>query len=255
MSEKLVTRALLARSVDYGEADRILTLLTEEGGKLSALARSARKSRRRFGAALSLFVLGRAELGPPRRGSDLRPLERFDPLADLAGVIGGDLGKMTHGSYVLELARDLWPSEQSDPQLFGLVLETLIAIAAVPPSPRLLRCFELSLLAAIGLAPSFDRCVRCGVEIPPAGEESPGMLGFSATSGGAICAACGPHGWPLSEPVWREARELAEIAPREAAGGSTGRAVAVELRELCMLVLRHHLGRELNAWQFLAQFH
>ncbi|PIE65860.1 MAG: DNA repair protein RecO [Deltaproteobacteria bacterium] len=252
MSEKVITRALVARSVDYGEADRILTLLTEDGGKVSALARSARRSRKRFGAALSLFVLGRAELGSPRRGSDLRPLARFDPITDLAGVIGADLGKMTHGSYVLELARDLWPSEESDPALFHLVMETLGAIAEVPPSPRLLRCFELRLLAAIGLAPSFDQCVRCGEGIPGA-SGTVGMLGFSATSGGAICAACGPHGWPLAEDVWREARILGALRPREAASEASERTTALELRELCRLVLRHHLGRELKAWQFLAQ--
>jgi DNA repair protein RecO (recombination protein O) len=231
VADKLVTRALLARSVDYGESDRILTLLTEDGGKLSALARSARKSRKRFGAALSLFVLGEAELGPPRRGSDLRPLERFDPLLDLAGSISADLGKMTHGSYVLELARDLWPAEQTDPALFELVASTLAAIAEVPPSPRLLRCFELSLLAIIGLAPSFDRCVRCGEAIDEPSQR-PGLLGFSATSGGAICADCGPHGWPLTADVWREAGLLAGLAPAEAARRPSERAVALELREL-----------------------
>ena len=56
----LVTQALVLRVTDYGEADRIVTLLTERYGKVSALARGARSSRRRFGAALSSFGFGEA---------------------------------------------------------------------------------------------------------------------------------------------------------------------------------------------------
>ena len=60
--EPVHTRAVLLRQVDTGESDRVVTLLTEELGKVSAIARGARKSRKRFGAALALFVLAEAEL-------------------------------------------------------------------------------------------------------------------------------------------------------------------------------------------------
>ena len=48
---RITTPAIVLRTVDYGEADRVVTLFTREHGKLSALARGARKSVKRFGAA------------------------------------------------------------------------------------------------------------------------------------------------------------------------------------------------------------
>ena len=58
MSQAILTAAIVLRVTDYGEADRIVTLLTESHGKVSALARGAKKSRKRFGAALGLFGCG-----------------------------------------------------------------------------------------------------------------------------------------------------------------------------------------------------
>lgn len=249
-AERVQTLGLLARQVDYGEADRICTLLTETAGKVSALAKSARSSRKRFGGALSLFVLGQAELGPPRRGSELRPLDRFEAIEDLAGPLGGDLVKVTHGSYVLELARELWPAEQAEPRLFGLVLDTLRVLAALPAAPSLLRCFELHLLSLLGLAPSFERCVRCD---QPIASDDKRPLAFSVAAGGVTCATCGPQGWPISFEVRRELRNLAALAPAAAAVHLCAVSLQRDVRDVTMLILRNHLGRDLRSWQFLEQ--
>ena len=60
--EQATSRAVVLRKVVYGEADLVLTLLSRDLGKLSALARGARSSRRRFGAALELFTVSSVEL-------------------------------------------------------------------------------------------------------------------------------------------------------------------------------------------------
>ena len=60
------TRALLLRSVDYGEADRVVTLLTERFGRVAAMARGARRSQKRFGGALSPLCVLSVELRPGR---------------------------------------------------------------------------------------------------------------------------------------------------------------------------------------------
>ena len=78
----------MLRSVDYGERDRVVTLLSRDRGKLSAFARGARASRRRFGGVLEPFTLVSAELS--ERGGDLWGLE--DASAERAfGGIRGDL--------------------------------------------------------------------------------------------------------------------------------------------------------------------
>ena len=70
----VATPALVLRAQAYGESDRIVTLLTATHGKVTALARGARSSRKRFGAALSPFGFGEAMLRE-RRGQDLWLLE------------------------------------------------------------------------------------------------------------------------------------------------------------------------------------
>lgn len=242
------TRAWVARSVDYGEADRVVTLLTEDRGRISALARSARRSRKRFGGALSLFVEGRARLRQGR--GELFALESFEPVRDLAPNLGSDLIKVTHGSYVLELARELWPAEQAEPELYTLMGEALEVIAATPPAALTLRAYELQLLRILGFAPALDHCARCDRD---AADVPAGPWAFSVTAGGSICPLCGPAGWPLSAEVqealrWLASAALAEAAPRQLEAG-----VRRDIRDLLQMVLRHHLGKSLKSWDFVVQ--
>lgn len=243
--ERVTTAALLARAVDYGEADRICTLLTDGLGKVSALAKSARRSRKRYGGALSLFVVGEATLAPPRRGG-LMLLERFDAVEDLAGPVSSDLVKVAHGSYVLELSRELWPAEQPEPAAFALVRDTLRALARHPPAPALLRCFELGILSLMGVAPLLDHCVRCGV----AGE---GDGWFDLARGGLLCESCGPGERPLPGDVRELLLRLAGLSPDEAARHVQPAGLARRTRELMLATVRHNLGKDLRSLEFLMQ--
>jgi DNA repair protein RecO (recombination protein O) len=243
--EGVTTTALLARSVNYGEADRICTLLTEELGKVSALAKAARKSRKRYGGALSLFVVGRAVLKRPRRG-ELLLLERFEAVEDLSGAVSSDVIKVAHGSYILEVARELWPAEQPEPEGFELVRETLRALAASPPAPPLLRCFELGILEVVGLAPVLERCVSCGLDDPDDGW-------FDVAHGGAVCRSCGPRGWPLAADARRMLLRLGTLAVGEAAAVIQPKAVARKTRDIMLATMRHHIGKDLQSLQFLVQ--
>ncbi|MBK8482719.1 MAG: DNA repair protein RecO [Proteobacteria bacterium] len=234
----------MSRSVDYGEADRVLTLLTREAGKVAVLARGARRSRRRFGAALDLFVVGQAELRL-RPGGRLAALERFDPHENYGTAIARDVIKVAHGSYMLELARELWPAGQREPEVFALLVDGFAALAAVAPTAGLLRAFELQLLRALGLVPLLDRCVACGVTVGSA------TCGFSVADGGVICATCGPTGGLLST-VGREALlHLRDRPLSEAAEEAAPAPLQRELRDLMQRVVQHHLGRRPRALEFL----
>ncbi|MBW2732329.1 MAG: DNA repair protein RecO [Deltaproteobacteria bacterium] len=250
-----VTHAWLARSVDYGEADRVVTLLTESRGRLSALARGARRSRKRFGGALSLFVEGNARL---RRGrGDLFLLESFESVRDLAPPISADLIKVTHGSYVLELARELWPPEQREPELYALLSEALEVIAGSAPSALTLRAYELRLLGILGFAPVVDRCARCNA---PAFHEAVSDVtrtrepwAFSVAAGGALCPRCGPTDRRLSAEAQRALSVLVASPLLAAAAEKMNGSLRRDLRDLLHSVLRHHLGKTLKSWDFIAQ--
>ena len=244
--ERYNTPALVARTVNYGEADRICALLTRDRGKISVLARAARRSRKRFGGALSLFVIGDAAVKTRARG-DLSLLERFDSLEDLAPGISGDVIKVAHGSYLLELARELWPEGQPEPAAFELVCEALRALTRCPPSPPLLRAFELQYLEIMGLSPCLDRCVACGRD---PGEE---QTLFNLHRGGILCRRCDPHGWPLPHPARRYLVEMGRLPLADAAAAAPEPRTAQPARDLMLDVVRHQLGKDLKSLEFITQ--
>jgi DNA repair protein RecO (recombination protein O) len=246
--ERITSSALVARRVEYGEADLVLSLLTLEKGKLSALARAARRSRKRFGGALALFIVGEAHLRAPSRGGELWLLERFEAREDLGGAIGADLVKLAHGSYLLELTRELWPADQPEPAGFALLVEALRALAGSPPSPSLLRAYELRALGAVGLAPALSSCVACD-RLLTADEDA----AFELARGGVVCAACGGAGLPLSAAARAELLALREGPLAEAARRTPRPQVARALRELALELVRYSLGKELRSLQFILQ--
>ena len=144
----MVTPSIVLRTVDYGEADRIVTLYTREAGKLSALARSARRSTRRFGAGLSIFGTGEATL-TERASSELCTLESFHSARGFPGLLL-DVARMAHAGYACELVRELSPPRHPEPELFELLLEMFTRLEDGPARPEALRVFELRLLEAVG---------------------------------------------------------------------------------------------------------
>jgi DNA repair protein RecO (recombination protein O) len=244
---RIVTQAVVARSVDYGEADRICTLLTRDHGKLSAVARNARRSRKRYGGALSLFIIGEATLRTAS-GRALLSLERFESREDLAARVASDLVKVAHGSYLLELARELWGEGQPDRELFDLVCEAMRALACSEPSPSLLRAYELQLLTVLGLGLSLDQCVGCGA--PP---EQGAEARVEVEQGGVVCRRCGQGSRPLSAGARRTLLELQRIPLSSTPAVAPEGPVAREMRDLMLATMRHHLGKDLKSLAFLVK--
>lgn len=229
------TRALLLKRVEFGESDLVLTLFTERFGRISALARGARKSTKRFGGALEpmhtielgleerpkseLFTLKEARIDVPRIGLTAS-LERLEA----AGV-------------VLSWVRRGAPARTPEPELWAL-LGALLDRLAAPNDPdvrRLLAAAGLRLIAALGWGLDFERCVRCGKECPSG---MPGLI--DATHGGLVCRSCGGArrklDGALRARLGRAARDgdPAALEPDDA-------KVALELVEQ---VLRAHAGFE-----------
>ena len=105
------TRAFLLRSVDYGESDRVLTLLSEERGKIAAIARGARSSRKRFGGALEPFAL--LEVSLARGRGSLPRLAEASLLRAYAGL-SRSLGRVGAAGFALELSGEVLPEHQLD---------------------------------------------------------------------------------------------------------------------------------------------
>jgi DNA repair protein RecO (recombination protein O) len=182
--------ALLLRSVDYGESDRILTLLTRRTGKLSVLAKGARRSKKRFAGALEPFSLLRVEVAASRGG--LARLESAT-IAQAFPKLLGDLARMTTAGAMLGLVRELSAEEVSDPDGFDETVQLLAALDAREVSERTLAvCFQLQQLARAGFSPRLEVCGVCGKAPPPARATD-----FDARRGYIVCQACGGGAYRL----------------------------------------------------------
>ncbi|HJZ86316.1 MAG TPA: DNA repair protein RecO [Polyangia bacterium] len=242
------TQAVVVRVVDYGEADRILTLLTRNHGKLGVIARGARRSRRRFGPSLGLFAVGAATVRE-RRGAELALLTGWAPLSDPQGL-ASDVARMAHAGYVCEAARELSAARHADPEVFDLVVETLGVLAAAdrPARAETLRIFEIRLLDALGFGPVLDRCVACGATELPGGPYV-----FDLGSGGIVCGHCHGVGPELPEAARRALLEARTLTPAGGAALVLDANINAACREALGAAILHHLGRPLRSLEFIAK--
>lgn len=202
------TSAVVVRSLDYGESDRIVTFVTPDAGRLTGIAKGARRSRRRFGAALELFTFVRITYFE-KPAFELVRLESAETIAGFAEA-RRDLAKIAHAAYLVELAgRAVQPREPAF-AVFRLLVETLGAIDATAADETRLRAFELRLLALLGYHPELRRCARCR-RLRPA----EGRFRVSLSEGGLLCRTC------AGEPG-RDGASAPAVPGREAGGVSGG---------------------------------
>jgi DNA repair protein RecO (recombination protein O) len=172
---------VVLRTTALRESDLLVVLYTDTHGRVSAVARGARKSQRRFAGALSLLVLGRYQLGRRPRG-ELWSLESADVVREWT-QLSADVVAVAHASYVAELVGALLPAEAPEPHALDIIVALWDALAAGGPSPGALRAVELALLDLSGHRPAIDRCAACGREL------GDGAV-FDPARGGALCRSC-----------------------------------------------------------------
>jgi len=239
--ERFVEEAVVLGTVDYGEADRLVTLFTKGAGKLSAFAAGARKSRRRFAGALEPCTWLKAQL-VERRGSTLR-LDGVDVVRSFSGL-RGDLSRIGRALYVVELCRELVRDREPHPELFDATTRWLGQLEEGAAGPTSLLAFELEALSLAGLRPRFDACSVCG---GPLGAEPR----FDAAHGGGVCGGCQSR----AAGAVRVAPELLAALAALQAGQRTPLAAPVraQARALLNAFISHQLGRELRSVDFLQQ--
>jgi DNA repair protein RecO (recombination protein O) len=217
-STRIASEALLLRRVEYGEADLVLTLLTEKLGKVSALARGARKSSKRFGGALEPMHTLSVELDE-RPGAELFTLLEAKLKVPRAKILDS-LPAMEAAGKALSWARRAAPPRTPEAAPYAVLCTLLDRLAAAENAEACnvaLAEAGLSLLSAFGWGIDFERCVRCGRQALPAQSAS-----VDAARGGLICRSCGGARLRLSaasrERMARAAAgETGILTPEEAA--------------------------------------
>lgn len=177
------TRAVVLRVVDYRESDRIVTLFTEQHGKVSAMARAARRSQKRFAGGLESLCVVEVTLDPGR--GELETLREARPVLPCLALLTS-LPRIEAAGAGLELLRATLAERQPEPEVFALTVDFLLALdAGHPPATRLLQ-FQLDVLDLLGFSPELEQCGVCGKVAP---EDRVAL--FRPSAGAIVCRACG----------------------------------------------------------------
>ena len=247
MATRVKVEGIVLRVVDYGESDRIVTLLTRERGKIGAFARGARASRRRFPGLLEPFTLLSLDLAD-RRG-DLLGLEAASALRAHGGI-RTDLARIAVAGYAAELAGELVRDAEPHPELFDLLSAFLGMLDLAAARPAALRAFELGALAAAGYMPRLDSCAGCGARL---GEGRPARL--DPAHGGVLCAGCEPPGGgglpSLSPGTIAALLRLQSGGLPAAAAEPLDPPAGREAREALTRFVEYLVGRRLQSRKFL----
>ncbi|HEX9080593.1 MAG TPA: DNA repair protein RecO [Desulfuromonadaceae bacterium] len=183
--EKL--QAIVLSTLDYGDSDRIASLFTLEHGRIKAFARAARKSRKRFGAALESFA--RVE-GQVRIKDGLSGLQQAEIISVYTGI-RADLPRIAHALHACELVEAMTPEGHPLPRLYRLLAAWLDRLETTAADECDRRFFEINLLNILGYRPALENCGRCGATFGAEGA-------LLAQGCEPLCRGCAATGRPLA---------------------------------------------------------
>ena len=232
MSRLYRATGVVLRTYKLAESDRIVVLLTEEHGKVRAVAKGVRKTRSKFGGRLEPMSHVHLLL---HEGRDLDIVNQVESVESLAPLVV-DLDHMTQGLAVLEAVDQMAMDREPNPQLYRMLVGVLRTIAT-SDSPLVVPAFFWKLLSLEGVRPELDVCVRCG-EVQP-------LVAFDMNQGGALCRNC-----RSGAPLGAEALELMRMI----LGGQLTMALSVpvsqathEVSNHATRAVEHHIERRLRS--------
>lgn len=207
------TRALVLREVKYKEADKILTVLTEDEGKLTVSARGVLRKGSKIAAACQLLTFSEMTLFDYNGRwsiSEGQTIEQFLGLRE-------DIASLALGTYFAELLEALSDEDCPDVQMLSLGLNALFALSrGLYPPEHIKAVFELKLMCLAGYEPITDCCSACG--------EEPIKPVFSTGGGTVLCNKCA-SGYGETLPLC----DAALAAMRHIVGADTKRAFSFAL--------------------------
>ncbi len=247
------SQAVVLRVADHGESDKLVTFLSPSAGRLVAIAKGAKRSRRRFVNKLEPFSwLEITYDQKPHAG-----LARVDEAELLASFpsLRERYERYVTASLLCELVL-LWTRENLvDDELFPLLLWGLQRLEAGLAPPLVAVLFQIRFFAVMGYRPRFDGCLECGA--------APGDgFCFQIRHSALCCSRCQPaaaagagnHRLPLAAPTLKLLAYSLELPLDRLDRLRFSRASLREGLQLCRLYGQQLLGREVHSWRSFEDF-
>lgn len=185
----LTVKALVLRVTDYNDRDALLTLLTNENGKLTAKARGLRRKNSPLSAPCQLLAYGEFTLFEYRGSYTINEAHSIELFSNLRQ----DLVKLSLGTYFAQTAEMISQEDLPNPELQSLVLNCLYALSKLEhPLDQVKAVYELRVACIAGYTPDLFGCHQCGCQEP---------VFFDLSGGALLCRNCMTLATGLRMPV------------------------------------------------------
>ncbi len=211
-------QGILLRRIDYGDNDLIVTFFTPEVGKITTIAKSAKKSKKRFPGILELF--SHLALVYSQNQRQNLPILKEASLLDAFIHIRSDIYKTGYASYWVELIHFWLQEGKAQTHLYYLLQQVLGALNQERISAEVLNIyFQMKFLKFAGFAPNLESCSHCQTDTDGMNQT---QVTMSLADGGLVCCQCCPNRdtarhfslskGTLKQLVWMADRDLPTAA-------------------------------------------
>ncbi len=225
-------QAIVLGSHKFGEADRVVILLSQNHGKIRAVAKGVRKTKSSIGARLEPMSHVDLSLRSGRELDTVDQVRLVRPHQNLRD----DFDRLRQGLAMVEAVNKVTPDRDPVPHLFELLSRALHALDEWN-SPLMLAAFFWRLISLEGQAPQLDVCVQCG--------ETDELTHFDVVEGGVHCDSCA-SGLPMSSAALGVLRDILGGRMNVALGLEESRTTT-EVNTFAMEAMEAHLERRLKS--------
>ncbi|MBF0229463.1 MAG: DNA repair protein RecO [Desulfamplus sp.] len=181
------TDAVLLRRTEYGDYDLIITYFTRLMGRISVIAKNAKKSVRRFAGALDPFIAMNIECSLPKRRGSLPILESVDIENPFANIRTSTV-KTGYASYWIEIINSWMEEGKPDEAIYDLIFNVLDSLNRGKISMEVLSVlFQIRFMGISGFTPNLMGCGQCGIALDDIRQSK---IRFDLAAGKLICETC-----------------------------------------------------------------
>jgi len=222
--------AVALRRLDYSENSQILVFFGREHGQLRLIAKGIKRgTKKAFAVGIDLLERGSVVFVGSEGRSGLGTVTEWRQVDPYLGL-RTDARRLYAGQYAAEITSQLTEPYDPHPDLYEGLTELLGDLAGGAPTMARVVCFQLRLLASVGLMPILDRCAACG-RAAATGR----LTHFSSAAGGMICRDC--------EPAIVEKRRADPRVPAALVAGDIPEPLAVPAFDLLNYAISQAMGK------------
>lgn len=242
----LKTKGLIIKEVNIGEADKIVTIFSKARGKISALAKGARRPRSKLVAGSQFLCYCDYVLFSGKEMYSINTSEVIEPFYE----IRNNLTRLTYAVHFIDIISDVIQENQPSGRVLQLLLNSLHMLAKTDREPELIaRIFELRLLSIMGYAPFVKSCIICG-------KNDMDNVSFSFKKCGFICGeekciSNDIYAFELSSGAVKAIRHIIHSRFEELFSFRLSANVLQELEKINKRYMRERLEKDYNKLDFL----